>query len=133
VQTNPLSDEVDAGRIRQYLRLLSASLPARKATTDFFYGDPREALAAAAAAAKAAEDYCASGPGDDTLCGRPSRVEEALRMLGSYGLRGNVTADNAMVEPLALYLSLARSLAIPPSPLSLPPPPLTPPSMLLGS
>eukprot|EP00291_Cryptomonas_curvata_P001420 CAMPEP_0172199636 /NCGR_PEP_ID=MMETSP1050-20130122/28808_1 /TAXON_ID=233186 /ORGANISM="Cryptomonas curvata, Strain CCAP979/52" /LENGTH=341 /DNA_ID=CAMNT_0012876701 /DNA_START=10 /DNA_END=1032 /DNA_ORIENTATION=+ len=69
-QTNSLSDEVDAGRIRQYLRLLEPSLPPRNATTDFFYGDPREALAVAAAGVKAAEDYCASGPGDDALCGR---------------------------------------------------------------
>lgn len=95
---------MDAGRIRQYLRLLEASLPARNATTDYFYGDPREALAVAAAGAKAAEDYCASGPGDDALCGRPSRVEEALRMLGAYGLRGNVTANNAMVSPLPLSI-----------------------------
>ena len=93
-QTGEMSTAVDPQEIYSHLGVLATTLPARSATTDFAYGDPREFISTSTVILDAISNYCNTALNADANCVTYSQQEVMIRILGSYGLSGTITASN---------------------------------------
>lgn len=102
-QTNKLSQQIDSGDIYKNIYTLPDTLPERTATSDFAYGDKREAIATQAVLMDQINQHCWGGLLDLSVPAqkatffkclfRPS-ADTYLRVMGSYGITGVVSMSN---------------------------------------
>ena len=93
-QTAEMSPVIDPQQIYNYIGVLDSTLPPRTATNDFAYGDPRELIATSTVILDAITNNCSSGSEPIAKCVKSVPQDILLRVLGSYGLAGTITASN---------------------------------------
>ncbi len=94
-QTAEMSSVIDFQQIYKQLGVLETTLPAREGRTDFTYADKREFIATSTVIMDAISNYCAAGKGEpDSNCIKLPLQDIMLRILGSYGLAGTITASD---------------------------------------
>ena len=112
-QTAEMSAVTDAQQIYEQVGVLASTMPARSGTTDFAYGDPREIIATSTVVMDAVNSYCWSGVGaPDPKCLSNPPQDTLLRVLGSYGMAGTVSASDGMRGRETL-VSLSYCSAVP--------------------
>jgi hypothetical protein len=94
-QTAEISSVIDFQQIYMQLGVLETTLPARVGRTDFTYADKREFIATSTVIMDAISNYCGAGRSEPVSnCVKLPLQDIMLRVLGSYGLAGTITASN---------------------------------------
>jgi len=99
-QQKKMSTLISPNDIYKFTFMDGATLPQRNSSSDFAYGDKREALAAQALIQKQTIDSCFSVPPSDltdnqlTLCLENPIQDFYFKGMASYGLKGDVKTSN---------------------------------------